>query len=190
MTIFNFTHTLVHFALFLILSASRFLAPGSPLLVSAPSVCVCVYMCVCVWACVRACLCACVRACVRVRVCVCARARARVYALRIVHTDRILRFINSLIIIIKIIKVLRSRLKGNKREAAWQVLSLRTSPLTWLRQPLFFHMLICTSRGLLHCLIGKTRQTLLLLCFSSASFYSFSCFLYRDIFFFNAYYKS
>ena len=180
MTIFNFTHTLVHFALFLILSASRFLAPGSPLMVSAPSVCVCVYVCVCVRACVRACVCVCARA----------RARARVYALRIVHTDRILRFINSYIIIIKIIKVLRSRLKGNKREAAWQVLSLRTSPLTWLRQPLFFHMLICTSRGLLHCLIGKTRQTLLLLCFSSASFYSFSCFLYRDIFFFNAYYKS
>ena len=137
------------------------------------------YVCVFVRACVRACLCACVRACVCV--CVCARARARLYALRIVHTDRILRFINSLIIIIKIIKVLRSRLKGNKREVAWQVLSLRTSPLTWLRQPLFFHVLISTSRGLLHCLIGKPRQTLLLLCFSSASLYSFSCFLYTDI---------
>ena len=50
-------------------------------------------------------------------VCVCVRARARVYALRIVQTDRILRFINSLSIIINRIKVIRIRLKGNRREA-------------------------------------------------------------------------
>ena len=36
--------------------------------------------------------------------------------------------------------------------------------------------------GLLHCLIGKTRQTLLL-CFLPSSFYPFSCSLYTDIFF-------
>ena len=47
-------------------------------------------------ACVRACLRACVRACVCV--CVCVRARAR--ALRIVSMDKILHFINTLIIII------------------------------------------------------------------------------------------
>ena len=45
----------------------------------------CVCVCVCVCACVRACVSACVRACVRA----CARA------LRIVYTDRILRFINT-----------------------------------------------------------------------------------------------
>ena len=40
--------------------------------------------------------------CVRVRVCVCvcARARACVYALRIVSTDKILRFLKTLIIIV------------------------------------------------------------------------------------------
>ena len=37
--------------------------------------------------------------CVCVRVCVCVCARARVYALRIVSKDRILRFTNSLTII-------------------------------------------------------------------------------------------
>ena len=38
--------------------------------------------------------------CVCVCVCVCARARARVYALRIVSVDKILRFTDTLIIII------------------------------------------------------------------------------------------
>ena len=60
--------------------------------------CVCVralvHACVCVWmpVCVRACVCACISACVRVCVCVC------VYALRIVSVDKILCFINTLII--------------------------------------------------------------------------------------------
>ena len=50
------------------------------------------YVCVCVRACVRVptCVCACVRA--SVRVCVCERACS---ALRIVSTDKILRFINT-----------------------------------------------------------------------------------------------
>ena len=49
----------------------------------------CVCVCVCVCACVRAC----VRACARVRVCAC------VHALRMVSTDKSLRFINALIVI-------------------------------------------------------------------------------------------
>ena len=54
--------------------------------------------------CVSACVCVCVRA--RARLCVCARARARlcVSVLRIVSTDKTLHFINTLIIIISIIK--------------------------------------------------------------------------------------
>ena len=57
--------------------------------------------------CVRACACACVRARARacVRACVCVRARARVCvcvcALRIVSTDKIVRFVNTVLIIIK-----------------------------------------------------------------------------------------
>ena len=81
---------------------------------------VCVYVCVhaCVHACVRTCACVCVRVCVCacVRVCMraraCVRARARVclsvcvcacpcvYALKIVSTDKILHFRNTVIIII------------------------------------------------------------------------------------------
>ena len=53
-------------------------------------------MCVCVCVCVRAC----VRACVCVCVCVCVSARARVYALRIVSRDKILRFKNTLILVV------------------------------------------------------------------------------------------
>ena len=47
----------------------------------------------------------CVRACVRV--CVRARVRACEYALRIFSTDEILRLINTLIIIIHVIDVVR-----------------------------------------------------------------------------------
>ena len=54
-------------------------------------VCVCVYVCVCV------CVCVGVGVCVRVRVC--ARARTP-RALRIVSTDKILRFKNAFMIII------------------------------------------------------------------------------------------
>ena len=65
-------------------------------------------MCVCVRARARTyeCLCVRVHACARVCVCACVRARAcaracvRVHALRIVTTDKILRFINILINII------------------------------------------------------------------------------------------
>ena len=49
-----------------------------------------VYVCVCVCVCARARVCVCA--------CVCVRVRAR--ALRIASTDKILRFINTLIIII------------------------------------------------------------------------------------------
>ena len=52
--------------------------------------------------CVRACVCVYV-ACVRVPLCVCVCARARVYALRIVSMDKIMRFTNIIIIIIIII---------------------------------------------------------------------------------------
>ena len=55
-------------------------------------------VCVCVRACVRAC--SRVRACACVRACVCACVRACVYALRIVSTDKILRFIETFTIII------------------------------------------------------------------------------------------
>ena len=70
----------------------------------------CACLCACVLACVHACVCECVRVCVCARarspVCVCARARARlcVSVLRIVSTDKTLHFINTLIIIISIIK--------------------------------------------------------------------------------------
>ena len=66
-------------------------------------VCACVRVCVCVRACVRASVRACVRACVCVCVvcvCACARTRASVYELRLVPMDKILRFTNTLIIII------------------------------------------------------------------------------------------
>ena len=46
------------------------MTPVKPMLVSGPSVCVCVCVCVCVRACVRACVHACVCACVHVS-CVC-----------------------------------------------------------------------------------------------------------------------
>ena len=60
------------------------------------------YVLVYVHVCLYACVCACVRACAR-SVCVCVRVRAceRVrVCIRIVSTDTILRFINTLIIII------------------------------------------------------------------------------------------
>ena len=53
------------------------------MLVYAPGTCVCISVCMCVCVCV----------------CVCVCARARVYVLRIVCTDTILLFINTLIII-------------------------------------------------------------------------------------------
>ena len=54
---------------------------------------------VCVCECVRACVHACV--CVCVCVCVCTRLCTRASALRIVSTDKILRFINTFINILK-----------------------------------------------------------------------------------------
>ena len=60
--------------------------------------CACVHACVCVCVCVcthvHACMCVCVCVCVCVHACAC----VRVYALRIVSTDKTLRFINTLII--------------------------------------------------------------------------------------------
>ena len=78
-------------------------------------VCVCVHACAraCVRAYVCACVCvcarACVRACVRARVhacvhaCVCVYGRAR--ALRAVSMDKILRFTNTLIIIVNYARI-------------------------------------------------------------------------------------
>ena len=50
--------------------------------------CVCVCVCLCV--CMRVCLC----------VCVCVRACVRVYALRIVSMDKILRFTNTFLLLL------------------------------------------------------------------------------------------
>ena len=72
---------------------------------------VCVRACVraCVRVCVCVCVCACVRACAWVRAWMC--TRVRMYALRIVYKDRILRFINTLfyfiIIIISITNIMK-----------------------------------------------------------------------------------
>ena len=56
-------------------------------------------VCACVHVCVRACVHACMCVCMQERVCVCVSVRAcahvRVYALRIVSTDKILRFKNT-----------------------------------------------------------------------------------------------
>ena len=56
-------------------------------------------------ACVRACVCVCVYECVCVCVCVCAGARA----LRIVSTDNILRFTDTLMIIITLLYEMASK---------------------------------------------------------------------------------
>ena len=57
-------------------------------------VCVCVYTCVCVCVCIRVCVCVCVCVCVYVCVCVC----VCIYALRLVSLEKIMRWINTLII--------------------------------------------------------------------------------------------
>ena len=71
-------------------------------------VCVCVCVCVCVRACGCLCVCVCVCACVCLCVCVCVHAHVCMcscmcvclYALRIASKDKILHFINTLVIII------------------------------------------------------------------------------------------
>ena len=62
-------------------------------------------LCVCVYVCVRACvcMCVCVRACARARACV--RACVHVCMLRIVFKDKIVPFINTLMIITRQLEI-------------------------------------------------------------------------------------
>ena len=60
--------------------------------------CVCVRGCLCVCVCARVCVCVCV--CVHAHVCMCSCMCVCLYALRIASKDKILHFINTLVIII------------------------------------------------------------------------------------------
>ena len=64
--------------------------------------CVCMPVCVCIYVCVHAsvCVCVCVHMCAHMFVCVCVCVCVHGYALRIVSTDNVLRFINIFILII------------------------------------------------------------------------------------------
>ena len=76
------------------------------------------FWCVCVCVCVRACVCACVCVCVCVCVRLCVRSAVRAYALRIVSTDKILRFIKTLIVITR---------KQQTPPGHWQLVKAETS---------------------------------------------------------------